>query len=90
MDNSLLAVRDINHRYIVVERRNPMSIQDYIAENKAKNEQWREQKALEREEIKALSEESILEATQKPEVYLKYLEVQAENPHYSASNILLA
>lgn len=67
-----------------------MSIQDYIAENKAKNEQWREQKALEREEIKALSEESILEATQKPDVYLKYLEVQAENPHYSASNILLA
>lgn len=67
-----------------------MSIQEYIAENKTKNEQWREQKALEREALRALSDESILRVTQEPKVYLRYLDVQAENPHYSASNILLA
>lgn len=61
----------------------------FIQEKQQRAEDWKAQKEAEREELNLMSEDGVMTVTAQPEVYLRYLEVQAEHPQYSASNILL-
>jgi len=61
-----------------------------IQEKQKRSEEWKAQKTAERDELNAWSDNAILTATMDPNAYLHYLDVQADNPRYSASNILLA
>ena len=65
-------------------------LDNFIQERQQRNEDWKAQKAAEREELNALSDGAILKATQDAGHYLRYLDAQADNPRYSAANILLA
>ena len=62
----------------------------FIQEKQQRSEDWKAHKEAEREEINRMSDESIMQVTQQPQAYLRYLDVQADNPQYSASNVLLA
>ena len=62
----------------------------FIQEKQQRSEEWKAQKTAERDELNAWSDNAILTATMEPNAYLHYLDVQADNPRYSASNILLA
>lgn len=61
----------------------------FIQEKQQRNQDWKAQKEAEREELNLMSEDGVMNVTQQPEAYLRYLEVQADHPQYSASNILL-
>ena len=68
----------------------PMSkLETLIDEEQQRSDAWKEQKTAERNELNALSDEAVTRATTEPEAYLRYLDVQADNPAYSASNVLL-
>ena len=62
----------------------------FIQEKQQRSEEWKAQKTAERDELNAWSDNAILTATMEPNAYLHYLDVQADNPRYSASNVLLA
>lgn len=62
----------------------------FIQEKQQRSEEWKAQKTAEREELNDLTDSAILTATMEPNAYLHYLDVQADNPRYSASNVLLA
>ena len=62
----------------------------FIQEKQQRSEEWKAQKTAERDELNAWSDNAILTATMEPNAYMHYLDVQADNPRYSASNILLA
>lgn len=64
-------------------------LDSFIQEKEQRNENWKAQKEAEREEMKLMSDDAILTATKVPEAYLRYLDVQADHPQYSATNILL-
>lgn len=61
----------------------------FIQEKQQRTEDWRAQKEAEREELNFMSENGVMNVTSQPETYLRYLEVQADHPHLSASNTLL-
>ena len=61
-----------------------------IAEKQQQAEAFKEQKAAERQELSNMTNDAISNITQEPEAYLHYLDVQADNPGFSASNVLLA
>lgn len=65
-------------------------LKTFLQEKQQRSEEWKAQKTAEREELNDLSERGSLLATTAPDAYLHYLDVQADNPRYSASNILLA
>ena len=74
-----------------VKETKPMSkLETLINEEQQRSDSWKEQKDAEREELNTMSDEMVTKATTEPETYLRYLELQADNPAYSASNILLA
>lgn len=62
----------------------------FLQEKQQRSEEWKAQKTAERDELNAFSDNAILTATMNPTAYLHYLDVQADNPRYSASNVLLA
>ena len=57
------------------------------AENDSK---WRDQQIAERENAVAMQDAGITQITTDPEIYARYLEMQGDNPSYSAGNIALA
>lgn len=61
----------------------------FIQEKQQRTEDWKAQKEAEREELHLMSEDGVMKVTTRPEAYLRYLDVQAEHPQYSAGNILL-
>ena len=61
-----------------------------LQEKNQKDENWKERKTAERKEVNEWSDRAILTATGSPEIYQQYLDVQADNPRYSATNVLLA
>lgn len=65
-------------------------LEGFIQEKQQNAEDWKARKETEREELNLMSEDGIMTVTQEPEAYLRYLDVQADNPRYSATNILLA
>ena len=66
------------------------SIGALITEKNQQTEEFKQQKAAERQELSEMAAAAIRAATGQPEAYLRYLDVQADNPGFSASNILLA
>lgn len=60
-----------------------------INDKTAADTQWREQRQAEREAAAALRDESVVEITTSPEAYARYLDMQGDNPSYSAGNIAL-
>lgn len=65
-------------------------LESFIQEKEQRAEDWKAQKEAEREELNQMSDNGIMTVTQNPGAYLRYLDVQADNPQYSATNILLA
>ena len=64
-------------------------LETMIAEEQQRTDSWKEQKDAERGELNTLSDEMVTRATTEPETYQQFLTLQADNPAYSASNILL-
>ena len=60
-----------------------------INDKTAADTQWREQRQAEREAAASLRDESVVEITTTPEAYARYLDMQGDNPGYSAGNIAL-
>ena len=61
----------------------------FLQEKQQRSEEWKALKTAERDELNAMSDEAIMRTTRDPLAYQQYLDVQAENPRYSASNVLL-
>ena len=54
------------------------------------DEQWKLQRQADRDNATAMQDSGIVEIASNPEMYLRYLELQGDNPHYSPGNIALA
>ncbi len=65
------------------------NLENIINQKTARDTQWKEQRQSERENAVAMQDAGITEITSSPEVYAKYLEMQGDNPTYSAGNIAL-
>ena len=66
------------------------NIGSLIAEQTRQTEEFKARKSAEREELSKMTDTAIGSITQEPEAYLHYLDVQADNPGFSVSNVLLA
>lgn len=60
-----------------------------ISEKSAADSQWQQQRKAERENTTALQDAGIIEITTKPQAYAHFLDMQGDNPAYSAGNIAL-
>ena len=65
------------------------NLEEIIAEKTQQDTQWREQRQADRENIVAMQDAGIVEITSNPEMYVKYLDMQGDNPAYSVGNIAL-
>lgn len=62
-----------------------------IVSRKTENDtQWKARQQADRENLMALQDAGVLEITSSTEAYTRYLELQGDNPAYSAGNIALA
>ena len=62
-----------------------------IVSRKTENDtQWKARQQADRENLMALQDAGVLEITSSAEAYTRYLELQGDNPAYSAGNIALA
>ena len=66
------------------------NIGSLVAEQTRQTEEFKARKSAEREELSKMTDAGITSITQEPEAYLHYLDVQADNPGFSTSNVLLA
>lgn len=61
-----------------------------IVSQKTENDmKWKEQQQAERDNTTAMQDAAVVEITSSPEAYARYLEMQGDNPTYSAGNIAL-
>ena len=61
-----------------------------IVSRKTENDtQWKARQQADRENLMALQDAGVLEITSSAEAYTRYLELQGDNPAYSAGNIAL-
>ena len=74
----------------VKENKTMSKLETMLAEEQQRSDTYKVQKSAERDELNTMSDEMVTKATTEPETYLRYLELQADNPAYSAGNILLA
>lgn len=65
------------------------NLESIVSKKTAEDAQWKEQRQMERENAVGLRDAGITEITSTAEVYAKYLEMQGDNPTYSAGNIAL-
>ena len=65
-------------------------LDDLIQQKQQRDEDWKAKKTAEREELGQLSDDAVMRVTSEPGAYLHYLDTQAINPRYSASNVMLA
>jgi len=64
-------------------------LDEIISEKSTSDAQWRAARLAERENITALQDAGITEITSDPAQYARYLDLQSDNPFYSAGNIAL-
>jgi len=62
---------------------------DIIAKKAQKDTQWKEDQQSARDNMAEMRDLAIVNMTNSPEAYCKYLELQGSNPMYSAGNIAL-
>lgn len=60
-----------------------------ISEKSVADSQWKQQRQAERENTTALQDTGINEITMNPQAYAHFLDLQGDNPTYSAGNIAL-
>lgn len=65
------------------------NLEQIITQKTAADTAWKEERQMERENVNAMQDAGITEITSNPEAYARYLEVQGDNPAYSAGNIAL-
>lgn len=65
------------------------NLEEIIAEKTQQDTQWREQRQADRENIISMQDAGVVEITSNPEMYVKYLDMQGDNPAYSVGNIAL-
>lgn len=53
------------------------------------DEQWKAQKQAERDNASAMQDAAVVEVTQNPEMYGKFLDMQGDNPTYSPGNVVM-
>lgn len=58
-----------------------------ISDKTSADAQWREQRQSEREILSGFRDAGVTEITSDPETFARYLEMQGDNPSYSAGNI---
>ena len=63
-------------------------LDDLIQQKQQRDEDWKAKKTAEREELGQLSDDAVMHVTSEPGAYLHYLDTQAINPRYSASNVI--
>ena len=66
------------------------NLSEIIARKNQNYEQWKAQKQAERENAAAMQDAGMEEISSNPDAYVRYLEIQGDNPSYSAGNIALA
>ena len=64
-------------------------LEQLISDKAAADAQWREQRQAEQEAAANLRDESVAEIASDPEAFVRYLDMQGDNPAYSAGNIAL-
>ena len=70
------------------EVNNPMAnLGKIISDKTSADTQWREQRKSERENLAAFRDAGVTEITTDPTAFARYLEMQGNNPSYSAGNI---
>ena len=65
------------------------NLEQIISQKTAADTAWKEERQMERENVNAMQDAGITEITSNPEAYARYLEMQGDNPAYSAGNIAL-
>ena len=65
------------------------NLEAIISNKTAADTQWKEQRQAERENAIAMQDASVTQITTQPEAYARYLDLQGDNPTYSAGNIAL-
>ncbi|MGN1306306.1 MAG: hypothetical protein ACI4V3_01400, partial [Faecousia sp.] len=53
------------------------------------DKQWKAQKQAERENASAMQDAAVVEVTQNPEMYARFLDMQGDNPTYSPGNVVM-
>lgn len=53
------------------------------------DEQWKAQKQAERDNASAMQDAAVVEVTQNPDMYAKFLDMQGDNPTYSPGNVVM-
>lgn len=66
------------------------NLEKIVTEKSAADTQWQKQRQAERENLTALQNAGVEAITTDPEYYTRYLNMQGDNPTYSAGNIALA
>ena len=66
------------------------NLSEIIVRKNQNDEQWKAQKQAERENAAAMQDAGMEEISSNPDAYARYLEIQGDNPLYSAGNIALA
>lgn len=66
------------------------NLEDIVSRKTENDTQWKARQQADRENLMALQDAGVLEITSSAEAYTRYLELQGDNPTYSAGNIALA
>lgn len=61
-----------------------------ISDKSAADAKWREERQADKETASALRDASVTQIIEDPEKFARYLELQGDNPSYSAGNVALA
>ena len=65
------------------------NLEEIVSRKTENDTKWKEQQQAERDNTTAMQDAGIMEITSKPDAYARYLEMQGDNPAYSAGNIAL-
>ena len=65
------------------------NLEEIVSRKTENDTKWKEQQQAERDNTTAMQDAGIVEITSNPDAYARYLEMQGDNPAYSAGNIAL-
>ena len=66
------------------------NLEEIVSRKTENDSQWKARQQADRENLMALQDAAVMEITSSPEAYSRYLDLQGDNPAYSAGNIALA
>lgn len=66
------------------------NLEEIVSRKTENDSQWKARQQADRENLMALQDAAVMEITSSPEAYSLYLDLQGDNPAYSAGNIALA